>query len=156
MRYFLTLLLMSFFLFSCEGDDDVCVSGEATARMKIKFKSADNKLMTLDNIYVDVDYGGTSLVNVVSKAKADSILVPLRVDNNSYTEIFVRTQEKGTVSKLKISYDTKSKYVSPACGFKREYENVKAVLETPNPVTNIELNQNQIINENKTHLYLVF
>ncbi len=36
-------LILGFLLTSCENDDDVCVSGEATPRLKIKFKSADNK-----------------------------------------------------------------------------------------------------------------
>ena len=36
------------FLSSCQGDDDVCVSGEATPRMKVKFKSADGRVATLD------------------------------------------------------------------------------------------------------------
>lgn len=156
MKYFLTLLLMSLFLVSCEGDDDVCISGEATPRMKIKFKSADNKLMTLDSVYVDVNYGGTALVNVATLAKADSVLVPLRVDESAFTEISIRKLKKGSVSKFKISYTTKSEYVSPACGFKRLYENVKEELVTPNPVTKLELNQTQITNEGKTHLYLVF
>lgn len=156
MRYFLTLLLMSFLLISCEGDDDVCVNGEATPRMKIKFKSADNKLMTLDSIYVDVNYGGAVLVNVATLAKVDSVLVPLRVDENAFTEISVRRKKAGPTSKFKISYTTKSEYVSPACGFKKLYENVKEELTTPNPVTKLELNQTQIINEDKTHLYLVF
>ena len=53
-------------------------------------------------------------------------------------------------------FSTKSEYVSPACGFKKLYENVKEELTTPNPVTKLELNQTQIINEDKTHLYLVF
>ena len=35
-------------------------------------------------------------------------------------------------------------------------QNLSGTLETANPVTNVELNQNQIINENKAHLYLVF
>ena len=148
-------LFFGFFAISCGGDDDVCVNGEATPRMKIKFKSADNKLMTLDSLYLDVDYG-SGLVNVIAKAKVDSVLVPLRVDNNGFTEMYVHRTKKGTASKVKISYTTQSQYVSPACGFKRLYESVTGSLVTPNPVTKIELNQTQIINETKVHLYLVF
>lgn len=156
MKNFLFLfLLFGFFVISCAGDDDVCVNGESTSRMKIKFKSADNKLMTLDSLYLDVNYG-SGLVNVITKAKVDSVLVPLRIDNNGFTEISVRKTKAGSVSKVKISYTTKSQYVSPACGFKRLYETLTGSLETANPVTRIELNQTQLINEDKTHLYLVF
>lgn len=141
---------------SCENDDDVCISGEATPRMKIKFKSSDNKLKTLDSLYLDVDYGNAKVLNMVTAAKVDSVLIPLRVDENGFTEFTVRTTKKGNVSKIKLNYTTSSQYVSPACGFKRLYNEVKESLVTPDPVTKIELNQNQIINEDKTHLYLVF
>lgn len=143
-------------LTSCENDDDVCVSGEATPRLKIKFKSADNKVLTLDSLYLDVDYGNNNILTVVRAAKVDSALVPIRVDDAGFTELYVRKTKKGSVSKIKLNYNTTSEYVSPACGFKRLYQNLTGTLETANPVTNVELNQNQIINENKAHLYLVF
>ena len=143
-------------LTSCENDDDVCVSGEATPRLKIKFKSADNKVLTLDSLYLDVDYGNNNILTVVRAAKVDSALIPIRVDDAGFTELYVRKTKKGSVSKIKLNYNTTSEYVSPACGFKRLYQNLSGTLETANPVTNVELNQNQIINENKAHLYLVF
>ena len=143
-------------LTSCENDDDVCVSGEATPRLKIKFKSADNKVLTLDSLYLDVDYGNNNILTVVRAAKVDSALIPIRVDDASFTELYVRKTKKGRVSKIKLNYNTTSEYVSPACGFKRLYQNLSGSLETANPVTKVELNQNQIINENKAHLYLVF
>lgn len=143
-------------LTSCENDDDVCVSGEATPRLKIKFKSADNKVLTLESLYLDVDYGNNNILTVVEATKVDSVLVPIRVDDAGFTELYVRTTKNGKVSKIKLNYNTTSEYVSPACGFKRLYQNLTGTLETANPVTKVELNQNQIINENKAHLYLVF
>lgn len=149
-------MILGFLLTSCENDDDVCVSGEATPRLKIKFKSADNKVLTLDSLYLDVDYGNNNILTVVKAAKVDSALIPIRVDDVGFTELYVRKTKKGSVSKIKLNYNTTSEYVSPACGFKRLYQNLSGTLETANPVTKVELNQNQIINENKAHLYLVF
>ena len=149
-------MILGFLLTSCENDDDVCVSGEATPRLKIKFKSADNKVLTLDSLYLDVDYGNNNILTVVEATKIDSVLVPIRVDDAGFTELYVRKTKKGSVSKIKLNYNTTSEYVSPACGFKRLYQNLTGTLETANPVTKVELNQNQIINENKAHLYLVF
>ena len=149
-------VILGFLLTSCENDDDVCVSGEATPRLKIKFKSADNKVLTLDSLYLDVDYGNNNILTVVKAAKVDSALIPIRVDDVGFTELYVRKTKKGSVSKIKLNYNTTSEYVSPACGFKRLYQNLSGTLETANPVTKVELNQNQIINENKAHLYLVF
>ena len=149
-------LILGFLLTSCESDDDVCVSGEATPRLKIKFKSADNKVLTLESLYLDVDYGNNNILTVVEATKIDSVLVPIRVDDAGFTELYVRKTKNGKVSKIKLNYNTTSEYVSPACGFKRLYQNLTGTLETANPVTKVELNQNQIINENKAHLYLVF
>ena len=149
-------MILGFLLTSCENDDDVCVSGEATPRLKIKFKSADNKVLTLDSLYLDVDYGNNNILTVIKAAKVDSALIPIRVDDVGFTELYVRKTKKGSVSKIKLNYNTTSEYVSPACGFKRLYQNLSGTLETANPVTKVELNQNQIINENKAHLYLVF
>ena len=155
-KLILPFVILGFLLTSCENDDDVCVSGEATPRLKIKFKSADNKVLTLDSLYLDVDYGNNNILTVVRAAKVDSALIPIRVDDAGFTELYVRKTKKGNVSKIKLNYNTTSEYVSPACGFKRLYQNLTGTLETANPVTNVELNQNQIINENKAHLYLVF
>ena len=145
-------------MISCGNDDDICTSGEATPRMKMKFKTIVGdigKQKRLDSLYLSIDYAsGKSLV--YSGKNVDSVFVPLRVDNQMYTDIYVKETKAGPESKIRINYTTKSQYVSPACGIKRTYENVKTELKKSDPVTAIENNQNQIINEDKTHLYLIF
>ncbi len=140
---------------SCGSDDDICTSGEATPRMKVKFKDSNNKLVTLDSIYVDVDYG-SGFVNIATESDADSILIPLRVDENLSTTIQIRTTNAGSKSLVDVVYTTKSSYVSPACGIKKVYENVGYTLTQSDPLTNVEANQTKITDENKTHLYFIF
>lgn len=150
--FFLISVLM---LVSCNSDDDICTSGEATPRLKMKFKDSNNKIVRLDSLYIDVDYGSGKKA-VFTGAKVDSVLLPLRVDESGFTEFYVRRLKKGATSKVKMTYTTKSQYVSPACGIKKTYENVASQLVTPNPVTALEQNQTQIVNEGKTNLYLIF
>lgn len=140
--------------FSCGGDDDICESGEGTPRMKVSFK-AKGKETTLDSLYVAVDYGAGK-VQLGVLTKIDSRLIPLRVDNSPYTDIYFRLTNKGEESKVRVTYTTKSYYVSPGCGIKKSYENLSSELVTPNPVQNLEAGQNQIENEDKTNLYLLF
>ncbi|WP_228435802.1 DUF6452 family protein [Chryseobacterium pennipullorum] len=140
--------------FSCGGDDDICESGEGTPRMKVSFKS-NGKETTLDSLYVAVDYG-SGKVQLGGLGKIDSWLIPLRVDNSPYTDIYFRLTNKGEESKVRVTYTTKSYYVSPGCGIKKSYENLSSELVTPNPVQNLEAGQNQIENEDKTNLYLLF
>ncbi|ASK30773.1 hypothetical protein CEY12_11910 [Chryseobacterium sp. T16E-39] len=159
MKYFkfLLLTLMLGMLCSCGGDDDICESGEGTPRMKIAFKNAENdKVITLDSLYVAVDYG-SGKVQLGKLQKISSRLVPLRVDDSPYTDVYFRLTVKGAESKVRISYTTKSKYVSPGCGLKKTYENLNSELPTPdNPVKKVEIVQNNIENEDKTNLYLLF
>ena len=157
MKYFILIffLILSFMVVSCGSDDDICTSGEATPRMKMKFKDTNNKIIRLDSLYVNVDYGSGKTA-VFTGAKVDSALIPLRVDESDFTNIYIRRFNKGAVSEVKIGYTTKSEYVSPACGIKKVYENTTSTLVTANPVTSIEQTQTQILNEDKTHLYLIF
>ncbi len=150
------LLGFVFMVSSCANEDDVCTSGEGTARMKIKFKDTNNKIVKPDTLYIDVDYGNGK-VNVLSKAVApDSALIPLRVDESTFIEIYIRKRKVGPAAKIKLNYSMKSQYVSPACGIKRLYEGLGAELSTPNPVVGTQINLTEITDENKTHLYLIF
>lgn len=157
---FLKIFLLSIFLmslFSCGSDDDICLSGEATPRVKLKFKTqSSGKLKTLDSLFINVDYGKGKIPVIVGSAKVDSVLIPLRVDDSPFTKIYVGTSKNEVTSEININYTTQSQYVSPACGIKKIYENADAVLEVPNPVLGIERNQTQITDEAKTHFYLLF
>ncbi|WP_162088322.1 hypothetical protein [Chryseobacterium aquaeductus] len=154
MKRLLSFLIISLVMISCGGDDDICESGEGTPRMKIMFKNAD-KITTLDSIKLYVNYG-VRTVDLGWSRNADSILVPLRVDESPYTDLFVKTTAKGDSSLVRVNYTTKSIYVSPGCGAKLNYENVSGELLKANPVIKIEPGQNFIENEDKTNLYLVF
>lgn len=143
-------------LYSCGGDDDICESGEGTPRMKVAFKTKnDGKITTVDTLYVAVDYG-SGKVDLGKLAMVDSRLIPLRVDDSPYTDVYFKTRIKGAESKVRIKYTTKSAYVSPGCGIKKSYENLTSELITPTPVLGVEDGQNQIENEDKTNLYLLF
>lgn len=147
-------------LMSCGSDDDICVSGEATPRLKIKFITAsDNsgdKLTKLDSLRIDVDYGTGILKNMIKMKDVDSVIIPLRVDNSTFTDLYVSKSYKGPKSKVRINYTTEAVYVSPACGYKKTYHSVMAELLAKDPVLNVESPQNVIVDEKKAHLYLKF
>ena len=157
MKRIIFLLTFILLLISCGSEDDICTNGEASPRIKMKFKTSEtDKLKTLDSIFVSVDFGAGVKSVLKQKFPTDSILIPLRVDDATYTDIYVKLASKGDSSKIRINYTTKSVYVSPACGIKKTYENLNPVLEKSNPVLKLEQTQNQITNEAKTSLYLIF
>lgn len=142
--------------FSCGSDDDICESGEGTPRMKVAFRTAaSGKEKTLDSLSVAVDYG-SGKVDLGWQKSIDSRLIPLRVDDSPYTDVYFKTSTKSKESKVRVKYTTQSKYVSPGCGAKKTYENLSSELITPDPVQKLEAGQNQILNEDKTNLYLLF
>lgn len=152
---FVSLFLLS--LFSCGSDDDICIGGEASPRMKIKFKTqATGKMKTLDSLFIKIDYGQGPIPVFGSVVKTDSVLIPLRVDDTPFTKVYVGLSRDEVNSEITVNYTTKSEYVSPACGIKRLYENVNSELIVPNAVKALEQNQTQIIDESKTHLFLLF
>lgn len=160
MKYFKLLIAVCFLslLFSCGGDDDICESGEGTPRMKVAFRnSVSGNKITLDSLYVAVDYG-SGKVQLGKKTVIDSVMIPLRVDDVTSTDVYFRRSDKGVESKVTVNYITKSFYVSPGCGVKKNYENLDPKLDpaTTIPVKSIEIGQNFIENENKTNLYLLF
>lgn len=148
-------LLIFVVIISCGGDDDICTSGEATPRLKVKFKDTNNKIVRLDSLYVSVDYGQGEK-NILSAGRVDSAFIPLRVDDNTYTDVYIKRRINGTSSKIRVNYNSRSEYVSPACGIKKVYDDVNINLENQNPVVAVEQNLTEIINEDKTPLYLIF
>ena len=90
------------------------------------------------------------------KRKTDSLLLPMRVDDAPFTRIYIGLSSRKAFSEVDIHYTTDAQYVSPACGIKKIYRGVSSDLNVRNDVKALEQNQNEISDENKTHLYLLF
>lgn len=150
------LIFLAFIMTSC-GGDDICSSTESTPRMKMKFKNeATGKIRSLDSIFVYADYGQGMEMVVANRYKTDSILIPLRIDNTPFTQLEIALSSGGAKSGVKIAYLPKDEYVSPACGMKKVYENVNAILMNPQSLKGVEVSKNEIYNEDNTHIFLLF
>lgn len=156
MKYFKFILFIFALssVISCGSDDDICESGEGTPRMKIMFKK-NGKIADMDSVKIYANLG-TNIVDLGWKLKVDSVFVPLRVDDSPFTDLYVKTSTLEDSTRVRVSYTTKSIYVSPGCGVKRNYENVNSVLSAPNSLKSLEQGQNFIDNEEKTNLFFNF
>lgn len=151
------MCVMLFLLTSCGSDDDICLGEESTPRLKLLFKNANNQDVSLDTLYVSVDYGKATPTSIITAAvRQDSVMVPLRIDDSPYTDIYIKQRKAGPTSKLRINYEKKAIYVSPACGFKINYENLKADLLQSDPVQSIQPNNTSLTDETKINFYLRF
>lgn len=147
--------ILGFFTLGCTSDDDICMSGEATPRMKIKFRDTQNRAYRIPQINIKVDYGDGK-IGILEATNVDSVLVPLRIDESTFTNFSVSKSEQVTPSNIQVSYKTKTEYVSPACGMKRIYENVSTNLQSTTTVKEIQSVHNEIKNEEQTHFYFIF
>ena len=72
------------------------------------------------------------------------------------TDFKIYTSKKDTeTSILRVHYTEKLEYVSPACGIRKLYENLNPELLSNHFIINIEQNKTEILDEEKTHIYLV-
>lgn len=144
-------------LTSCGSDDDICLGEESTPRLLLKFRNDSNNLVTtVDTLYVDVDYGKDPIKNIIYSANVDSVFIPMRIDENPYTDIYFRTRRNQTRSKVRVKYEKKAIYVSPACGFKINYDNLNAELLESTAVQSIQTNNTSLTDENNINFYLRF
>ena len=75
MKKYVFGIIFGLILASCGSDDDICLSGEGTPRMKVKFLNTGNNAYKIPKIFVDVDYGN-GLKNVINTSNVDSVLIP--------------------------------------------------------------------------------
>ena len=128
--------------------------------MKVKFKrAADGKLTRMDSLTVRILWGTDTLMVAPNVKAVDSVMIPLKVTGDGFTDILVQTNPKSKtdISKIKVKYTESSEYVSPGCGIRKLYDNLTvSPVEGLNPVKSVDINSNQIHNEVKTVLYFNF
>lgn len=156
-RSFLGILLLGIIVYSCNAEEDICQSSESTPRMKVKFKTqSTGKLKTLDSIFVVADLGAGFAPVIAQKYRTDSIYLPVRIDGTPFTRYQVSLSRGSKTSTLELNYTTERVYVSPACGYKMVYHNLAASADANGSLKGAEVATQNILDENKTHLYLLF
>jgi hypothetical protein len=94
---FVPLLLA---IVACNQEDDICTEG-GSPKMKVKFKTvADGKLARMDSLTVRILWGTDTLMVAPNVKAVDSVMIPLKVTGDGFTDILVQTNPK---SKTEIS-----------------------------------------------------
>lgn len=147
-------LLFSFSAVSCE-EDDVCV-GEGTPYLTVVFKNTLNQENLRDTLLIErIDVNQTVLDTVVWTL-TDSIKLPLGGLDESTSYFRIKRRAAGIPDILTVDYDTKSNYVSKACGFRITYDNL-GYNSTLNDIKNtVPGESNTLENEAATNLYIYY
>lgn len=142
---------------SCE-EDDVCV-GEGTPYLTVVFKNTlDNENLT-DTIIIQKLLSDGQTVDTTyasSRAFTDSIKLALGGLDETTSYFQIRRKMTGTPDVLTVNYNTKSSYVSKACGFRITYDNL-GYQSTENEIQNLVPGESNILeNESATNLYIYY
>ncbi|EAR00918.1 DUF6452 family protein [Maribacter sp. HTCC2170] len=159
-RIFIIILFCIIAFSACEKDD-ICVDGN-TPLLVIRFYDTLDPESTKNVTTLRVvGSGQASTVNTYAdRSTADSLAIPLRPDVASTTYLLIANSatedevETGNTDTLTINHDTKEVYISRACGFIANYENLAPTLttDTDNWIKGIEVISPTVENSNTAHV----
>ena len=155
------VLILIIFAFKGCTKDDICPAGTATTpNLIIVFNNAanPNNRKKVEDLSIETDYENP--VVVLTRTATDTIVIPLSTTSDTTKYRFIRTRGTGdnavvNVDKVMFVYSRKDLYVTRACGFKTEFDNLVPTLEdegSENWIQIIQTNRDTIKDEKKAHL----
>lgn len=147
-------------LSSCEKDD-ICVDGD-TPLLIIKFFDDENPddAKNVNQLRV-LGLGQDDAVDTFAdRTTLDSIAIPLRPGETQTTFIFILDSadeedlEIGNRDTIRFDYNTREVFISRACGFVAQYEDLESELQegSENWIRNIEVENAFVQNLDTTHV----
>jgi hypothetical protein len=144
----------------CEKDD-ICVDGD-TPLLIIKFLDDENPedSKNVNQLRV-LGLGQDDVVDTFAdRTTLDSIAIPLRPGETQTTFIFILDSadeeelEIGNRDTIRFDYNTREVFISRACGFVAQYEDLESELQegSENWIRNIEVENAFVQNPDTTHV----
>ena len=162
------LALISGF-WACEKDD-ICIDGD-TPLLVIRFYDIDNptELKTVPSLRIIGVGQNTTVTTITDRSTLDSISIPLKVSEDTTGFYFIKnssdveeedsegntvTLEGGDVDTLFFNYTRKDKFISRACGYIANFENLESDLEAEaeNWIKDIEIISPLVENSTEAHV----
>ena len=157
---------------SCERDDICSENTSTTPHLIIRFYNVDDqeqtkqvRLLTVNG----VDSEGNVLDNIVSSVSTDSIVLPLRFQNEGVitTSRFALKRDSdfdtdtndttfSNTDEIVVNYTPQFIYVSRACGYKSVFNDTQntLIVDSDNWIFSYEIVNTTIDNENAAHIIL--
>lgn len=157
---FLTILLTSLLVVSCERDDICSEAFQVTPRLIIEFYDINEPEVPKTVNDLSVFVAGEDTIAI---GNADRIEVPLKTNQQSTRYQFIRlsnNEEFINADEINFTYATRDVYVNRACGYKTVFLDFQAnrIIEE-NPLNNwlrsLQVQQNTIDNDqDEAHLFI--
>jgi hypothetical protein len=155
------IIVLGIISFAACEKDDICVDGD-TPLLVIRFYNATDTASTKNVTTLRViGLGQSSNVDTYAdRSTADSLAIPLRSDSPSTSYLLIANSadedevEVGNTDTLTIDHQTKEVFVSRACGFIANYENITPILTTDsdNWINTIEVISSTVENSETAHV----
>lgn len=160
--YIKTLLIgcISFWLNSCEKDD-ICIAGD-TPLLHIGFYASDDLSSKQPTDLVIIGYGKETKLPL-EKYSSDGyeLLVPLNASQEQSSYYFIRNalentdgSYSGEIDLIDIDYTLKAVFISKACGYIPNFENLNVTQNTQSDgwISSIEISNNSLTNSDDIHV----
>ncbi|TMM53937.1 hypothetical protein FEE95_18765 [Maribacter algarum] len=137
-RFQLILIFLLCIAFSACEKDDICVDGD-TPLLIIRFYDSENptEFKAVPGLRVVGAGNDTPVDTFTDRSSLDSISIPLKTIETLTNFSFISDSaddtnevETGNADALGFSYETKEEFVSRACGFVVNYENLSSNFTT--------------------------
>jgi hypothetical protein len=156
----IVLLFLLIGVISACTKDDICTKETPTTPfLVIKFKSKINPLLSenVTNLTVTTIVNNDS-IDIYKSQTIDSILIPLNTLANTTEYLFTEnntSSNPGNTDKVIFTYQADNIYINRACAFKAIFKELITqleIVEGENWISEIEVNQSTVENEDETHV----
>lgn len=156
----LLIILLIWSCWACEKDD-ICVDGD-TPLLVIRFYDITDtaELKPAPGLRV-IGLGQNTVVNTFNdRSSRDSIAIPLKISDSLTDFIFILNsadedgQETGNADTLRFNYETREVFISRACGFVMNFENLTGVLPSDSSpwVQDLSVENPNVQNQSSAHV----
>ena len=162
-KLFLLIILIGALLISACEKDDICVDGD-TPLLILRFydavDTANFKSVTTLRVIGEGQENPFETSTFNDRSTTDSVAIPLRADQSS-TQFYIilnsadeNDLETGNIDTLNFLYSVEEVYVSRACGFIANYNDLNTQLTTgsENWIQNIEVVDTTVTNQFSAHV----
>lgn len=160
LRAMLLMMLLIWNFWACEKDD-ICVDGD-TPLLVIRFYDITDttELKPAAGLRV-IGLGQNTVVNTFNdRSSRDSIGIPLKISDSVTDFIFILNsadedgQETGNADTLRFNYETREVFISRACGYVMNFENLTGELPSDSSpwVQNLSVENPNVQNQSSAHV----
>lgn len=158
---FVGIVLLVLFVAGCEPDD-FCQQSTLTPRLIVRFYNSKKPSQLKKIERIGVRGQGNDAFLYTGKT-IDSIVLPLKIsDDKTVYEIWQNfsVDSSGNITgnkeNITISYILQEVLVSKACGYKLDFYNVKAEVQTQTAgwIKSVKVKQDKVQNESKAHIHI--